>query len=86
MWCTGGFVHAAEKSIASDGMIQPRDQADQDQIFAFDPINVQCDTNGITKWSPATKATQRYIFHVRNVGNYRQAMTTAMRSLLTTLP
>ena len=42
MWCTGGFFHAAGKSITSKGEIQPRDHADDDQVFAFDPISVQC--------------------------------------------
>ncbi len=86
MWCTGGFFHAAGKSITSEGKIVPRDQASRDQVFTFDPIEVQCDTNGITKWSPAATATERYIFHVRDVRNYSHAMTTGMRSLLATLP
>ncbi len=86
MWCTAGFFHAAGKSIAAEGKILPRDQAGEDQVFTFDPIEVQCDTNGITSWSPAAAATKRYILHIRDDKNYSQAMTMAMRALLATLP
>jgi hypothetical protein len=86
MWCTAGFFHAAGKSIAADGKIRPRDQAGADQVFTFDPIEVQCDANGITTWSPAAAAIERHILHVRDVRNYSHAMTTAMRALLATLP
>ncbi len=86
MWCTAGFFHAAGKSIAADGKILPRDQAGADQVFTFDPIEIHCEANGMTTWSPAAASTERHILQVKDVKNYSQAMTTAMRTLLATLP
>lgn len=86
VWCTGGFFHAAGKSITSEGKILPRDQAGDEPVFAFDPITVQCDADGITKWSPAAEPTTQFIFRVSDVENYGKAMTAAMKALLRTLP
>ena len=86
MWCTAGFFHAAGKSIAASGEIMPNAQSSAEQVFVFDPIAIQCDTNGTTNWSPAVVSTERYILHIRDVENYGHAITTAMRSLLAVLP
>jgi len=86
MWCTAGFFHAAGKSVTCDGRIIPQEDADGESVFTFDPIEVQCDRDGVTSWSPTAQEPGRYILHVRDGANCRQAMTAAMKSLLATLP
>lgn len=86
MWCTAGFFHAAGKSIAADGKVFANAQRGAEQVFTFDPIEIQCDAHGMTTWSPAARSTERYILHISDVENYGPAMATAMRSLLMTLP
>lgn len=86
MWCTAGIFDSAGKCVNSRGEIKKRAYAGDDRVFGFDPIELHCDKTGVTTWSPASKGTNRYIFHVRDVNNYRKAMTKAMKSLLATLP
>lgn len=83
MWCTAGFFHAAGQSITPEGEIIPRDHSGGKQVFTFDPIAIQCDTDSITSWLPAAAPAARFILHVREVKNYGPALTAAMRSLLT---
>jgi hypothetical protein len=40
----------------------------------------------VTEWTHDGTATNRFIFHVRDVEKYQPAMTEAMKSLLTALP
>lgn len=86
MWCTAGFFHAAGKTVTVAGNIVSHAQAPPDPVFTFDPIDMRCDDSGITRWTPATFGSDRYIFHVRDLKSYRQAMATAMCTLLMTLP
>ncbi len=83
MWFTAGFFHAAGHSITAAGEIIPRAHRGEQQVFTFDPIEVQCDADSITSWSFAVASTGRFILHVRDVKSYGAAMTAAMRSLLT---
>jgi len=86
MWCTGGFLHAAGKTVSRSGDIVPLDKAGPSSVFTFDPIKVRCSDNGVTEWGTDDKSKDRYIFHVRDVENYESAMTAAMKSLLMSLP
>jgi hypothetical protein len=86
MWCTGGFLHAAGYTVSRDGKIVPLDNTSDSPVFTFDPIEVKCDDNGITKWTYNENSKNRFIFHVRDTDNYQSAMTKAMKSLLMTLP
>ncbi len=86
MWCTGGFLHAAGKTVSRSGNIVPLSQAGAPCVFGFDPIKVSCDENGITQWTEDHKSKNRHIFHVLDVDNYQSALTKAMHSLLTKLP
>jgi len=86
MWCTGGFLHTVGKTVATDGAIVEHDRAGDSAVFSFDPIRVSCSNEGVTKWAHDVAATNRYIFHVRDLRRYREAMTKAMRSLLRKLP
>jgi len=86
MWCKGGFLHAARKTVTSDGKIVALDQVGNSGVFSFDPVTVSCDDSGVTEWSHNESAKDRFIFHVRDIKNYQSAMTKAMKKLLMTLP
>ncbi|MGI6706675.1 MAG: hypothetical protein ACOX6S_10710 [Clostridia bacterium] len=86
MWCTGGFLHAVGKTVTRDGEILPLSTPGVDSVFAFEPITVSCDKDGITSWSLTDEPTDRFIFVVKDLDNYEQAMTKAMRTLLKNLP
>jgi hypothetical protein len=86
MWCTGGFLHAADYRICVNGEILSLNDNSETPVFGFDKIKVTCDDNGITKWQRNNKSGNRFIFHVTDTKNYQSAMTKAMKSLLMTLP
>jgi hypothetical protein len=86
MWCTGGFLHAAGQTVSAGGGIVKRDGTGDSAVFSFDPIQLSCSDEGVTKWAHDKAATSRYIFHVRDLAGYQEAMTKAMRSLLRRLP
>ncbi len=86
MWCTGGFLHVAGKTVTAEGEIVDLESAGDKSIFCFEPIKVQCDDQGITRWEPGDSSSNRFIFHIRDAENYSTAMPKAMRALLKTLP
>ena len=86
MWCTGGFLHAAGKTVSRNGRIVLPSRSPAPIFFVFDPIKVRCDENGVTQWVPGDKSSNRYISHVLDVEIYQAAMTKALKSLLVTLP
>lgn len=86
MWCTGGFFHAAGYTVSTEGKVLPLDKKLDQPVFTFDPIKITCADNGVTQWTPDDSSKHRFIFHVRDVERYQSAMTTAMKSLLMTLP
>ena len=86
MWCTAGFFHQAGKGVTSEGeIVDIKEGTQEESVFTFDPIKIECDDMGLTKWEPCEGATNRFIFHVRDMENYEIAMTKAMRTLLKTL-
>lgn len=86
MWCTGGFLHAAGKTVTADGQIVEHNRSGDSAVFSFDSIRASCSDEGVTKWAHDDAATKRYVFRVRDLARYQAAMTNAMRSLLSTLP
>lgn len=86
MWCTGGFLHATGQTVARDGRILPRAGSGQDAVFTFEPIRVQCSDDGVTQWTPDARSRDRFLFRVLDRDKYASAMTTAMKSLLQTIP
>jgi hypothetical protein len=86
MWCTGGFLHAAGRTVSAEGKMVECEGAGDSAVFSFDPIQFSCSDKGVTKWARDKTATRRYIFHVRDLARYQEAMTKAMRSLLQRLP
>jgi hypothetical protein len=85
MWCTGGFFHAAGLGVDSEGKFTSGDEI-KEPIFTFDPVQVQCNAEGITAWTPDPQSHNRFLFHARNEKLYGPAMTSAMRTLLGSIP
>lgn len=85
MWCTAGFLHAAGYTVTGDGQIASLTEKRTLPVFTFDGVRVECDDNGLTRWTADNGSRDRFIFHVRDTKNYRAAMTTAMKSLLASL-
>jgi hypothetical protein len=86
MWCTAGFLHAAGYTVTRDGRIVPLTEKQARPVFTFDGVKVECDNNGVTRWTGYDASKDRFIFHVRDTNSYQSAMTAALKSLLTALP
>jgi len=86
MWCTAGFLHLAGRTVTRDGRIVPLAGAGKEAVCTFEPVAVSCDAGGVTTWRPDADARDRFLFHVLDTGRYTEAMTRAMKTLLTTLP
>jgi hypothetical protein len=86
MWSTAGFLHSAGLGVTKSGEIKSCNSLENDSVFQFDPVRVTCNDKGDTQWEPDTRSTDRYLFHVLDPDNYREAMTKAMRTLLTAIP
>jgi hypothetical protein len=88
MWCTGGFFHAAGRTVTAAGDIVPLAEAGERAVFGFEPIRATCGEDGVVRWEPVATPGDpvRFIFRVRDRANYAAAMTRAMRTLLATLP
>jgi Inosine-uridine preferring nucleoside hydrolase len=85
MWCTAGFLHAAGLTVTKSGGVVPLKTA-CDPVFVFEPIRVKCSTDGVTEWTKDPRSKSRFILRVADVERYQSAMTSALKSLLTTLP
>ncbi len=83
MWCTAGFFHLAGYSVSAKGDIVQRDKASETGVCAFEPIQVTCGEEGITRWRADPNSKSRFILHIRDKANYASAMTMAMSTLLT---
>ena len=82
----GNTIRAKSKHMSlSEGTVDVA-VAGETAVFTFDEIEVRCKDNGETRWKPGISASKRFIFHVRDVEAYPQAMTKAMKSLLRELP
>lgn len=86
MYSTGGFFHAAGKAITKDGQIVGLNEGQADAIFTYEPIEITCDGNGLVKWNVVDTAANRFIFKINDVGMYKAALTSAMKSLLMKMP
>jgi hypothetical protein len=81
MWCTGGFLHAAGFGVSGDGKFAPLAEV-KTPAFTFDPVQVHCNADGVTTWTPDPQSRNRFLFHVRDEAHYGTAMTAALRTLL----
>ena len=67
--------------MSPDGEIVPTNKA-TDPVFTFDPIQISCSDDGVTRWSHAETKTDRFLFHIQDIKRYPAAMTAALRTLL----
>lgn len=85
MWCTYGFFHAAGLDVGRDGSVALSGELQAEPVCDFLPISVTCDEHGVTRWTPDAAAQDRFIFRIRHVDDYPNAMLTAMRGLLSAI-
>jgi hypothetical protein len=71
--------------VDTKGKILAQAAAGGNAVFRFEPVSVICGDSGITSWKIDPTSTNRFKFHVLDLEKYQQAMTTAMRSLLSGL-
>lgn len=79
MWCTGGFLHAADKTVNARGEIVAASGRNGGGIWTFDPIEVSCPDDGITRWRPKVDARDRFIFHVRDTHSPEESTAFRLR-------
>jgi hypothetical protein len=85
MWCTGGFLHLAGKTVDVNGEIVPLEDRSDTALYSFDPIEVDCDDGGNAQWGLSEHGRGRLIFHVRDLERYEPAMGSALKTLLEVL-
>ena len=85
MWSTAGFFHMAGLSVAGNGLVGGRDDAQTRPVYTFDPVRVRCGADGVTEWSLDPRSQNRFLFHVRDQEEYPAAMTAALGALLSSL-
>ncbi len=85
MWSTASFLHGAGYTVDTVGNTVPLSRAGDEVVFRFEPVSIMCEDSGITSWKIDPTSTKRFKFHVVNLEKYQQAMTMAMRSLLSGL-
>jgi hypothetical protein len=80
MWCTAGFFHSVGMSVDAGGNII--DLGKGEGVFAFEPVRISCDIDGLTSWEADASSRTRFIFVRRDAQHYDSAMKAAMKSLL----
>lgn len=82
MYSTPLFFDVSGTCVTTKGEIRPKTEMRDDWVYRFEPVHVHCSADGVTRWSPASTGSDRYLMHVLDTGAYPSAMTRAMRSLL----
>lgn len=82
MWCTAGFLQAAGLYVDTSGEIKSDADGIKDPLFVFEPIEVECDDRGYTKWGKTNNRTNRFILEVKRVDLYAKLMTNALATVL----
>jgi len=85
MWNTAGFLHAAGRTVSTEGKIVTLGEPGESPVYGFEPVGVTCDDGGVTRWRTENGLTNRHIFHVYNRERYQEAMTRALTLLLSEL-
>ncbi|ESY17767.1 hypothetical protein [Mesorhizobium sp. LNJC391B00] len=81
MWSTAGFFHMVSQAVDKVGKIIAGSN-EGDTVFGFRPVNIKCDANGVTTWTDADAASNRFLFEVKDRDSYASALTAAMTTLL----
>lgn len=86
MWSVASFFHIAGLTVTADGKIVPLKAAGDTAVYTFQPVRVSCTEGAVTTWQPHSRATNRYMFMVKHLNQYQEAMTRALREVLVALP
>ncbi len=86
MWCTVGFLHMAGLGVSREGkLVDLGSLAPENALYNFEPVTVELNGSGVSKWEKATAPDARYIIEVEDTDEYVKHMRNSLRSLLTTL-
>lgn len=85
MWCTGGFLHTAGLTVWTDGTIVSVGECPEREVFEFAPIEVSCGKDGRPVWKVVEEPKDRFVYRVKNLDQYQEAMTKALGKMLTWL-
>lgn len=81
MYSTGSFFDLAGYGVTRSGRLLPKTDSTADWVYRFEPVEVSCTEDGVTRWRPGDSSTGRYIFRVLDPESYPEAMATAMREM-----
>jgi len=81
MYSTPLFFDVAGLCVTTGGKILRKSESRNDWVYRFEPVQVDCGDDGVTRWKPVEESN-RFIFRVLNIQAYSAAMTRAMNALL----
>ena len=82
MWNTASLLQAADKTVLDNGELVPINHSPDQTVFTFEPIQISCNKKGITDWELASSSKNRFIFRIKKLQYYQQAMIKALKHLL----
>jgi hypothetical protein len=82
MYSTGSFFDLAGYGVTRSGLLLPKSEPNADWVYRFEPVEVECSQDGVTRWSFSDSASNRFLFRVLDPKCYPAAMASAMRGLL----
>lgn len=85
MWSTASLLYAAGKAVREDGSLVDYKFNDQNALYTMEAVRVTCSAEGITSWEYDNSSTDRFIFHIKQLENYKAAMTRALSNILVKL-
>jgi len=72
--------------VSKDGSIaQAAATSEEDLVFAYRPVTIETFEKGIKTWHLDPSSTDRFIFENTDLETYSQAMTRALRAVLSLL-
>lgn len=83
MYSTGSFFDLVGCGVTREGRVLPKSDPSGDWVYRFEPVEIECAADGVTRWLPSGSSTPtRFLFHVLDRDAYPAAMAAAMEELL----
>ena len=82
MWSTSSILFAAGKCVNIDGDIIDYNMNGEHNLYILEPISVSCSPEGITDWEYDASSQTRFIFHIKDMDKYNNAMTKVLKDIL----
>lgn len=82
LYSTGSFFDLAGLGVTRSGRLLSKSEPEADWVYRFEPVEVECSDEGVTRWKAASSASNRFLFRVLDPEIYPRAMASAMRELL----